>query len=580
VTLRTTRHVLLALMAIVGAALLVASVGSGASGKHKRGGTLKLISAGDTDSVDPGRTYYSFGWQILSSVNRTLYGIPANSLKTVPDLAAGPPKISGDGKTVTVRIKSGVRFGPPVNREVTAADVKYAIERSFSSSVPNGYVYTYFVDIVGAPTQPPKTPKPIRGIQTPDKQTLVLKLKAPSTTLVGALVMTNTAPVPKEYAAKYDSKTTSDYGFHQVASGPYMFEADTSGNIKGKGYTPGKQMRLVRNPNWSPKTDYRPAYVDAIEVREGFADTTVGVRQILNGSADGATDYAMLPASVIKQVATNPKYKDNFYTWSNGTAYVVINTTKGPFDDVDVRRAVSYVLDKNAMRLAQGGAVTGSIATHFIGPDFKGRGFEAGGGFQYDPYRSANSSGNLAKAKAQMRKAGYASGMYDGPPVTAIVANSTPSPDQAKIMAASFAKIGIKVNLKAVSLDAMVTKFCVVPKNEPELCPSIVWIADFKDPVTVLDPTFNGKNIVPSGNVNMSLLNDPMINAAMERAKRIVNDQARYAAWGKIDKMIMQTAAVIPWLWTNAPNVVSDRIVPGKLLWNGGLLDLSATSIK
>ena len=59
--LRTTRHVLLALTAIVGAALLVASVGSGASGQHKRGGTLKLISAGDTDSVDPGRTYYSFG---------------------------------------------------------------------------------------------------------------------------------------------------------------------------------------------------------------------------------------------------------------------------------------------------------------------------------------------------------------------------------------------------------------------------------------------------------------------------------------------------------------------------------------
>ena len=304
------------------------------------------------------------------------------------------------------------------------------------------------------------------------------------------------------------------------------------------------------------------------------------MRQILNGSADGATDYAMLPASVIKQVATNPKYKDNFYTWSNGTAYVVINTTKKPFDDVDVRRAISYVLDKNAMRLAQGGAVTGSIATHFIGPDFKGRGFEAGGGFQYDPYRSANSSGNLAKAKAQMRKAGFASGMYDGPPVTAIVANSTPSPDQAKIMAASFAKIGIKVNLKLVSLDAMFTKFCVVPKNEPELCPSVAWIADFKDPVTMLDPTFNGKNIVPSDNVNMSLLNDPKINAAMERAKRIVNDQARYAAWGKIDKMIMQTAAVIPWLWTNAPNVVSDRIVPGKLLWNGGLLDLSATSIK
>ena len=63
--------------------------------------------------------------------------------------------------------------------------------------------------------------------------------------------MTNTAPIPKEYAAKFDKKTTSDYGFYQAATGPYMFEADGSANIKGKGYTPGRQMRLVRNPNWS-----------------------------------------------------------------------------------------------------------------------------------------------------------------------------------------------------------------------------------------------------------------------------------------------------------------------------------------
>ena len=163
-----------------------------------------------------------------------------------------------------------------MNREVTAADVKYAIERSFSVSVTNGYVSLYFSDLVGSPAKPPKTPKPVSGIQTPDKYTIVFKLKRPGTTLVSALVMTNTAPIPKEYAAKYDSKTTSDYGFYQAASGPYMFEADGSGNIKGKGYTPGRQMRLVRNPNWSAKTDFRPAYVDSIEVKEGFTDTAVG----------------------------------------------------------------------------------------------------------------------------------------------------------------------------------------------------------------------------------------------------------------------------------------------------------------
>jgi peptide/nickel transport system substrate-binding protein len=392
--------------------------------------------------------------------------------------------------------------------------------------------------------------------------------------------MPNTAPVPKEYATQYDSKATSDYGFHQVATGPYMFEGDSSGNIKGKGYTPGKQMRLVRNPNWSAKTDFRPGYVDAIEVKEGFVDVNVGTRQILNGTADGAGDYTVLPAAVIKLATTTAKYKDNFYTSPNGTSYVVLNNAKAPFDNVSVRRAVSYVLDKNAMRLTQGGPFSGAIATHFVGPEFKGRGFEAAGGFSYDPHRTKNSAGNVAKAKAEMRKAGYADGMYDGPAITAMVGNSAPFPDQAKIMAANFAQLGIKVNIKLISFDAMFTKFCVVPKNQPELCPSVGWLPDFKDPVTMLDPTFNGKSIIPANNVNMAQLDDPKINAAMERAKGIKNTQARYAAWGRIDRMIMEQAAVIPWLWPNVPNVVSDRIVPGKLLANGGLLDLSTTSIK
>ena len=570
----------LALVATAGIALLVASSGSGASDQRKRGGTLKLIASGDVDSVAPGQTYYAFGYQILTAVHRTLYQIPANSTKTVPDLAAGAPSFSEDGKTMRVRIKRGVRFGPPVNREVTAADVKYAIERTFATSVPNGYVYTYFVDIVGSPTKPPKTPKPIRGIQTPDKYTLVFKLKQPSATLAGALVMLNTAPVPKEYAAKYDSKTTSDYGFHQVATGPYMFEAESSGNIQGRGYTPGKRMRLVRNPNWSARIDFRPAYVDAIELNEGFVDVNVGVRQILNGTADGAGDYGVLPASILRQLSTNPQYKDNFYAVPNGTAYVVLNTRKRPFDNVNVRRAANYVLDKNAMRLAQGGAVSGALATHFVGPEFKGRGFEEAGGLGYDLYRSKNSAGDVAKAKAEMRKAGYANGSYDGPAVTAMVGNTAPFPDQGKILAKNFAEIGIEVKLKQISFDAMFTKFCVVPKNQPELCPSVAWLPDFKDPLTMLDPTFNGKNILPTNNVNMAQLDDPKINAAMEKAKRIKSARARYAAWGKIDKMIMQQAAVIPWLWPNAPNVVSDRIVPGKLLWIAGLLDLSSTSIK
>ncbi len=517
------------------------------------------------------------GWMILTAVHRTLYTTPANSTKTVPDLAAGQPKISADGKTITVKIKRGIRFGPPVSREVTSADVKYAIERSFSVSVTNGYVSLYFSDLVGFPTKPPKTPKPVSGITTPNKYTIVFKLKRAGTTLASALVMTNTAPVPKEYARKFDQKTSTDYGFYQAATGPYMFEAGSDGNIKGKGYTPGRSMKLVRNPNWSAKTDFRPAYVDSIELKEGFADTSVGVRQIVNGTADGAGDYVSMPGPTLKMLST--QYKDNLYFWPNGIGYIGLNTKKKPFDNLNVRRAVNYVMDKNALRLVAGGPITGPIATHVLGPEFKSKGFEAAGGFAFDPYKTPNHSGSVAKAKAELRKAGYANGVYDGPAVTLYAFNVTPSPQAAKVIAGSLAKIGIKANIKLATPDAMFTKFCVVQQYLPEMC-TLGWLPDFKDPVTMLDPLFNGKAINPNYSNNFSQLNNPAINAAMEKTKLIKNPSDRYAAWGRIDQLVTLQAPVIMTQWSNTPNVISDRIIPAKQLWNAGLLDLSATSIK
>ena len=65
-----------------------------------------------------------------------------------------------------------------------------------------------------------------------------------------------TAPVPREYAqASSTSQTTSTYGMHQVATGPYMIKNDASGNINGVGYKPGQVIDLVRNPNWSAEDE-------------------------------------------------------------------------------------------------------------------------------------------------------------------------------------------------------------------------------------------------------------------------------------------------------------------------------------
>src|SRR5690242_1156352 len=83
------------------------STSSGASPKGataikpgKAGGTLTVLASADVDYLDPGQTYYTFGYMVLYSTNRTLYSFkPDNSEKPVPDLATGPPAIS-DRKSV------------------------------------------------------------------------------------------------------------------------------------------------------------------------------------------------------------------------------------------------------------------------------------------------------------------------------------------------------------------------------------------------------------------------------------------------------------------------------------------------
>ena len=546
----------------------------------KKGGTITVLSAGDVDHIDPGQAYYSFTYEITYATQRPLLAFKPDSVDTTPDLAAQMPTVSKDGRTVTVHIRSGVRFSPPVNREVTSADVKYAIERGFAASVANGYTPAYFGDLVGAPTKAPTKVPSISGIQTPNKATLVFKLKHPEGVFVGALALPVTAPVPAAYARKYDSKTLSDYGLHQVATGPYMIKANAAGSINGVGYQPGKRIELVRNPNWDAKTSWRPAHADRILFKEGFQDPTVTARQILSGSADVNGDTPPPPAE-LRSIMANSTQKDQLYfTPTGGSRYIALNTRKAPFDKLNVRKAVAYVLDRNAMRLTRGGPVDGRIATHFIDPSFKEKGFVQAGGDAFNPFPSPGFGGDVAKAKALMRQAGYPSGMYTGPQLTMVADNTPPGSNTAQVVAANLAKIGIKIKTVSVTHATMYTRFCGVPKNEPNVCPNVGWLPDFHEPQAILDVTFNGKSITAVNNSNWPLLNVPSLNRAMDRAERILDPQARYAAWGRIDKAVTRTAAAVPWLWEEYPTLFSSHVTPSPELWNGGGPDVTFMAVK
>ena len=196
----------------------------------KKGGKLTVLSAGDVDFLDPGKTYYVYSIGIFNMLHRGLYAYPPQENEPVPDLAAGMPEISGDGKTVTVKLKEGVTYTPPVSREVTSADVKYAVERAFTANVANGYAGVYFSDIKGAPGAQGDY-KAIPGIETPDDQTIVFHLtKGTGPALAGALAMPISVPVPKEYAEKYDKEIPVD-----LRRGPRGLHRPVHGRVRRRG---------------------------------------------------------------------------------------------------------------------------------------------------------------------------------------------------------------------------------------------------------------------------------------------------------------------------------------------------------
>ena len=344
----------------------------------KKGGKLTVLSAGDVDYMDPGKTYYTYAIGIINAVHRGLYAyLPGDTTQPVPDLAADMPEISEDGKTVTVKLKEGVTFTPPVSREVTSADVKYAIERAFTANVANGYAGVYLGDLKGAPKEQGEY-KEIPGIETPDDQTIVFNLtKGTGAALAGALAMPISVPVPKEYAEKYDKESPSTYGEgHAVYTGPYMVESDAEG--KATGYVPGKSIKLIRNPDYAPVDDFRPAFLDEIEIQAGNDDTNVATRRILSGESMASGEIEP-PASQLKRLLETNKTELSVVP-GGGWRMISMDNSKPPFDNIDVRKAVIAGFDRAAARQQRGGEALGPIAQHLIPPGMAG--FEESNGFE------------------------------------------------------------------------------------------------------------------------------------------------------------------------------------------------------
>jgi peptide/nickel transport system substrate-binding protein len=389
-------------------------------------------------------------------------------------------------------------------------------------------------------------------------------------------VLPLSAPVPEEYAKRFDAMKPTEYGNYQVATGPYMLENDSAGKVLGIGYVPGKSATLVRNPNWNPATDFRPAYLNQIDIKLG-GDTTVIGRQVLEGSDMVQNET---PAQPIVRLAYEHFRSQLELSPGAGDHYIAVDNKQGPFSNVDVRKAFWAALDRTAMNRARGGELVTNVMTHFIYPEIPG--FEQAGGLKgpqvdYNDYPD----GNMAVAAKYMKLAGYPSGKYTGGKTLEIVGgNESPDNEDAEIVNQTLKNLGFQTKLTLVEVSVMYGKYCGTPAEEIDVCPNVAWGADFGDPQAVLDVPFNGKNIISTGNNNWGQVNDPEINRAMDAAELVVGTQARANAWAAIDRKLVAQAVAIPFDWDKQPNIESKDVAGVGDLWNTGQWDYSFTSLK
>jgi peptide/nickel transport system substrate-binding protein len=550
-------------------------VGQQLYGKQ-RGGVLTVYDHEDFEHFDPGEVYAVEDYTITSATQRSLYSyLPNNASQLVPDVAAGPPAISDGGKTVTVQIKPHIFFSPPVNREVNSGDVAYAIDRGANPNVANPYFSSYFGDLVGAEKA---KGGPIPGIETPSRYTIVFHLTKPTASLlVGALSLPLSAPVPSEFAKPLDAHSPTKYGSeYLVATGPYMLKSDGAGRFLGIGYQPGKSATLVRNPNWNPHTDFRPAYLNEIDVNIGGETSVIG-KQVLNGEDVVQNDT---PAQSIVKEAYEHYAQQITFTPGSGTYYASLNTAHGPFRNIDLRKAVWAALDRDAIVKTRGGLLVGTPMTHFLYPTVAGY-EQAGGAAGPKVDYNEHLEGDMTVAEKYMRLAGYPSGRYTGGETAQLVgATGEPEAAMAQIVNQTLQTLGFKTHLTLVDKSVMYGKYCTVPAEKIDVCPNVGWVRDFADPQTVLGLAFNGSAIHPEGNPNWSQLNDPKINAAMEKAELVVGEPARADAWAKIDEELVDQAAAAPEVFASAAAIEGKNVAGVNALWNTGTWDYDFTSLK
>ncbi|MDQ1043251.1 ABC transporter substrate-binding protein [Streptomyces sp. V4I2] len=552
---RRTRTLALAASAVAIALGATACGGSSSttnSGAPTKGGTLTILDDADFNHLDPQRTYTTEGASMDEEIVRTLTGWDETgpTPKLVGDLATDTGAPSKGATVWTFHLRHGIKYQD--GTEVTAQDVKYGVERGFSPDINGGPPYASQWLVGGSTYKGPYKGQQLDSIQTPDKYTIAFHLNQPVADFNETTAMTGWSAVPKAH------DTGATYDTHIWSDGPYMM----------KSYAKNKELVLVRNKYWSRSTDpIREQNVDEMDVKFGQDQGAID-QQIKSDAGVAQTSIMQTPiaGSDLTPIASDSSLKSRYYKIpAPGINYMAINTSR--VKDLRVRQAIEDVVDKTTVRGAFGGSAYGDYATSVLSPGI-------GGYKKFDLY-SADPAGDLTKAKALMKQAGNPK-----PTMSLAVENITTHEHFADAVKTSLAKIGITVNITPIQAANYFNTIDNV-KNQYDLTWGD-WIADWPNASTVLPVLFDGRQIakLPQSNQDLSYLNDPKINAQIDKIGRMTGINEANTAYGNLDEQIMKDAAVVPLMYMNFSELAGSKVggvIPDTILAEPSLVHAFVT---
>lgn len=502
-----------------------------ASGAGHRGGRLVVTVLRAAPSIDPALGG-SLGLAYDGLVGAARRGGSAG-MQIVPNLAVSLPVITAGETRYAFRLRPGSRYSD--GTAVKASDFRRALERLFRV---RAVAATSFGSLVGADAcvRRPRQCDLSRGVRTDDAAgTIVIRLRRPDAEFLSRVA--GTAPVPP-------GTPNQDIGTHPVPStGPYMIES----------YVRGRHLRLVRNPYFGVRSNVaRPdGFPDEIEFRLGMTEDAA-FTAVARGQADVLLS---VPVDRLEEVRTRYASQLHLHPLTGSMFFVFLNTTLPPFDDLRVRQAVNFAVDRAAVARAMGGPELAEPFCQIRPPSVPGH-------LPYCPYTVDPTRTGEWKAPdlARARRLVAASGTK-GAKVTLWTWTLRMEPAALEVVAA-LERLGYRTSLRRLpTIDDYFPK--VLDRKTKLQAGMFGWLSTSGLlPSYVLPYLTCGAIRAASQNNNPGFFCDRRIDARIRHALRIQEGDPDAAAelWPSIERELVDRAPWVPLFTPKEAHFVSRRV--------------------